>query len=439
MVSIANNELLTQVGPGTPMGALMRQYWVPACRSDEIAAGGAPLRLMLLGEKLLALRDSTGRVGIVDHRCPHRCASLFYGRNEEGGLRCVYHGWKFDLAGACIDMPNVAESERFRERVRLRAFPTFERAGVVWAYLGDRESPPPPPAIEATLLPEGELRVTMTMRECNWLQALEGDLDTSHFGFLHVGSVADEAIDRTNMHAVAVTDRAPDFKVAATAWGAMAGAFRRAADGHSRNWRICQFVFPFWTLFPDGTFADNVTANAWVPMDDSHTMVFNFAWVKRTPPLRTTAAGETIAGLEFRHDYLPATSDWFGRWKLAQNADNDYGIDREAQRLHSFTGITGITLQDQYITESMGDIVDRSHEHLVPSDRMIVETRKRLIQAARDLAKNGTVPPGVDDPQVVDGARGGAYDADPDENWMEGYARRVTTALGPRRNVPASS
>lgn len=436
MVSVANNELLTRVGAGTPMGDLMRQYWIPACKSSEIEADGAPLRLMLLGEKLLAFRDSEGRAGVIDHRCPHRCASLFFGRNEEGGIRCVYHGWKFDVTGKCLDMPNVRDAAKFQHRVNAKAYPTFERAGVVWAYLGDRDVPPPRPAIEATLLPEHELRVTLTMRECNWLQALEGDIDTSHFGFLHVGSVADEHVDRGNMHSVAITDRAPDFKVASTDWGTMAGAYRPAADGSSLYWRICHYLFPFWALFPDGTFDDNVTANAWVPMDDTHTMVFNFAWVKRTQPLRTTADGTTIAGLEFKHDFLPNTSDWFGRWKLAHNIDNDYGVDRDAQKQVSFTGITGITLQDQYITESMGDIVDRGNEHLVSSDAMIVQTRKRLILAARALAEKGTIPPGVDDPEVVHGARGGAYDAGPEENWLDGYRRRLDAAVGPHRKDP---
>jgi phenylpropionate dioxygenase-like ring-hydroxylating dioxygenase large terminal subunit len=401
---------------------------------------GAPLRLMLLGEKLLAFRDSAGRVGVIDHRCPHRCASLFFGRNEEGGIRCVYHGWKFDVDGNCLDMPNVPEPGKFQERVKAKAYRAVERAGVVWVYLGERDVPPPLPAIEATLLPDMELRVMLTMRECNWLQALEGDVDTSHFGFLHVGSVADEDIDATNMHSVAVTERAPEFKVADTDWGTMAGAFRRSADGEGLYWRICHYIFPFWALFPDGTFADNVTANAWVPMDDTHTMVFNFAWVKRTQPLRTTVDGATIAGLEFRHEFLPNTSDWFGRWKLAQNAENDYGVDRDAQKQVSFTGITGITLQDQYITESMGDIVDRSHEHLVPSDRMIVQTRKRLIRAARALRDAGTIPPGVDDPEIVNGARGGAYDAPENEDWLEGYRQRLAEAVGPvRAKVAAAS
>lgn len=435
MVSVANNALLTGVGPDTPMGKLMRQYWIPACASSEIQPDGAPLRLMLLGEKLLAFRDSEGRPGVIDHRCPHRCASLFFGRNEEGGLRCVYHGWKFDVNGRCLDMPNVPEAEKFKERVHARAYPTFERAGVVWAYMGDREVPPPHPAIEATLLPDAELRVTLTMRECNWLQALEGDIDTSHFGFLHVGSVEDDEVDPTNMHSVAITDRMPAFEVADAPWGTLAGAYRPAANGQDVYWRICHYVFPFWALFPDGTFADNVTANAWVPMDDTHTMVFNFAWVKRTQPLRTTVDGQTIAGLEFRHNFLPNTSDWFGRFKLAQNAQNDYEVDRKAQAQVSFTGITGITLQDQYITESMGPLVDRTYEHLVSSDRMIVQTRMRLIKAARAL-EAGTVPPGVDDPEVVDGARGGAYDAPQGENWLEGYNARLAQALGPRRKTP---
>lgn len=436
MVSVAVNDLMTRVGPDTPMGNVMRQYWVPACASSEIAVDGAPLRLMLLGEKLLAFRDSEGRVGVMDHRCPHRCASLFFGRNEKGGIRCVYHGWKFDVNGKCLDMPNVSETDaaKFQPRVHAKVYRTAERAGVVWVYMGNRETPPPLPNIEATLLPDAELRVTLTMRECNWLQALEGDIDTSHFGFLHVGSVADEDVDASNMHSVAVTNRAPDFKVADMPWGTMAGAYRPSADGEGLYWRICQYIFPFWALFPDGTFSDNVTANAWVPMDDTHTMVFNFAWVKRTQPLRTTVDGETIAGLEFRHSFLPNTSDWFGRWKLEQNAENDYEVDRTAQNEVSFTGVTGITLQDQYITESMGDIVDREHEHLVTSDLMIMQTRKRIIKVARALQDAGTIPPGVDDPEIVNGARGGAYDSSAEPaDWIKVYDEQLAQAIGPVR------
>ncbi len=430
MASAQDNETLTRIGPGTPMGKLMRQYWLPVCKSSEIEADGAPLRVMLLGERLLAFRDSAGRVGVMDHRCPHRGASLFFGRNEEGGLRCVYHGWKFDVAGRCLDMPNVPPEREFSARVRAMAYPAYERAGVVWTYMGDRDPPPPPPMIEATMLPDSELRVTLTMRECNWLQAIEGDLDTGHFGFLHMGSVDPNDVDTANMHAVSISHRAPHFNVAETEWGTMAGAYRPAEPG-ALYWRICHFLFPFWALFPDGTFEDNVTANAWAPMDDTHTMVFNFAWTKRTPPLRATKDGVTIPGLEFVHDYLPQTTGWFGRWRLAQNDENDYGIDRGKQRDLSFTGITGITLQDQYITESMGEIVDRTIEHLTPGDAMIVRTRKRLLNAARALAETGAIPPGVDNPEIAIGARGGAYMAPESADWLQAYEERLRQSIGP--------
>src|SRR5262252_8961876 len=150
------NELLTRVGSGTPMGNLMRQYWIPACMSSELSADGPPMRLMLLGEQLIAFRDSSGRVGIMEHRCPHRCASLFFGRNERDGIRCVYHGWKFDVAGNCLDMPNVPAAQDFKARVKARAYKVIERNGLVWTYMGNREVAPPSPMLEPTLLPESE-------------------------------------------------------------------------------------------------------------------------------------------------------------------------------------------------------------------------------------------------------------------------------------------
>jgi phenylpropionate dioxygenase-like ring-hydroxylating dioxygenase large terminal subunit len=196
MTSQTENELLTRIGPGTPMGALMRQYWLPACLSSELKADGDPLRLMLLGEKLIAFRDSADRIGVLDHRCPHRCASLFFGRNEEGGLRCVYHGWKFDTAGNCLDMPNLPDDQDFRHKVKAKSYQVSERGGVVYVYMGEREVAPPMPAIEATLCPAAEVTISCVMRECNWLQALEGDIDTSHFSFLHTGKVEFADIDQ---------------------------------------------------------------------------------------------------------------------------------------------------------------------------------------------------------------------------------------------------
>ncbi len=188
MMRAADNEILTRVGPGTPMGDLMRQYWFPAIKSTELEAGGAPIRLRLLGENFLAFRSPDGTVGIVDHECAHRCASLFYGRNEDGGIRCVYHGWKFDATGQCVDMPKRAAGKPITKRgVRIRALPVHDAYGAVWAYMGSAKEPPPFAAFDLDLIPDAEITTTFMFRECNWLQALEGDIDTRHVGFLHGG------------------------------------------------------------------------------------------------------------------------------------------------------------------------------------------------------------------------------------------------------------
>jgi phenylpropionate dioxygenase-like ring-hydroxylating dioxygenase large terminal subunit len=156
MTDAADSQLLTRVGPGTPMGAFMREYWIPAILSNELVADAPPTRVMLLGEKLIAFRDTDGNVGLMDHRCPHRCASLFFGRNEEGGVRCAYHGWKFTTTGECLDMPNVPPHQKFEAHVRAKAYPCVERNGIVWTYMGARKEPPPLPCFEALLLPEAE-------------------------------------------------------------------------------------------------------------------------------------------------------------------------------------------------------------------------------------------------------------------------------------------
>jgi phthalate 4,5-dioxygenase len=391
MTNAIESEELTRIGPGSAMGELMRQYWIPAAKSSEVPSKGDPLRLMLLGEKLIAFRDGAGRVAVMDHRCPHRCASLFYGRNEDGGIRCVYHGWKFDADGNCVEMPNLPAEQDFRHKVKARAYRVTERAGLIWVYMGSRAAAPPLPAIEATLLDEAELQPMFAQRACNWLQALEGDIDTSHFGFLHVGSVRPEQVADDNMLKYQVGNRAPAYHVADTDWGTMYSAYRPAEDGKT-YWRFAHFGFPFWTWVPQGDITDRVQARAWVPMDDTHTMFISLTWKKmsRMPPLK---GGQPIPGAKPEIDYLPASTDWYGRWRPAANAENDYLIDRDAQRNDViYTGITQIHMQDQAITESMGPIVDHSFEHLAPSDQMITRTRRRLLLAARALRDHGTAP-----------------------------------------------
>src|SRR5438309_3192555 len=181
MLKQEDNELITRVGPGTPMGQLMREYWVPALLSSELPQPDSdPVRVLLLGEQLIAFRDSNNNVGLIQNHCPHRGASLFFGRNEEAGLRCVYHGWKFSTDGTCVDMPNEPAESDFKHKVKAVAYPTQERNGIVWAYMGARQTPPPLPMLEGNMLPEGEWQVTAIQRECNWFQGLEGDIDTSH-------------------------------------------------------------------------------------------------------------------------------------------------------------------------------------------------------------------------------------------------------------------
>src|SRR4051812_14596988 len=186
MLTREQNELVTRTGSETPLGAVMRRYWVPVALSAELAEpDGPPVRLQVLGERLIAFRDSTGRLGLLDELCAHRCASLFLGRNEENGLRCVYHGWKYDVTGQCVEQPTEPPESTFRQRIRLTAYPTLEMGDVVWAYLGPRDQQPPPPRFEWTLVPGTHRAISRTWQECNWLQALEGGIDSIHASFLH--------------------------------------------------------------------------------------------------------------------------------------------------------------------------------------------------------------------------------------------------------------
>jgi phenylpropionate dioxygenase-like ring-hydroxylating dioxygenase large terminal subunit len=435
MLSMEHNDILTRVGPGTPMGELMREYWVPACLPQELKPDATPTRIKLLGEKLIAFRDTEGRIGILDHRCPHRCASMFFGRNEEGGIRCAYHGWKFDVDGNCLDQPNLPEDQRFTDRVKAKAYKVAEKGGLVWVYMGKRRVPPPLPALEVLSLPDSERMTLCHMRDCNWLQSLEGDIDTSHFGFLHVGGVKAEDVDPGSMHRWGVLDRAPRYHVKDTDWGTMYCAYRPADTGNY-FYRFAHFMFPFFAQVPDGTFSNMIQATLSVPLDDSHTMTYVMAWSKRDIALRTLKDGSTIPGAALVREFLPDTTDWLGRWRLKANRGNDYLIDREEQASgKSFSGIQGIGQQDQAMVESMEGpdegIVDRSFENLAASDRMIAITRRRLIAAAQAHQKDGSVPPTVDRPELTRGARGGSFVCADTVDWLDAYAEELRKAQSP--------
>jgi nitrite reductase/ring-hydroxylating ferredoxin subunit len=429
MLSREDNELLCRVGRGTTMGDLIRQYWIPALVSSELPeADGAPVRVRLLGENLIAFRVTSGKIGLIQNHCPHRGASFFFGRNEEEGIRCVYHGWKFDCEGVCVDMPSEPAESTFKEKVRARAYPCVERNGIVWTYMGPRAVPPPLPDIEPNLEATDEVVVQKVLRECNWFQGLEGDIDTSHLGFLHLGSVKPENTKPGSFDYYLVADRAPKYDVIDTDFGTSYGCYR-PAEADTYYWRIAHYLFPFYTMIPTGLLGMQVLVRAWVPVDDEHIMFWSIA-VPSTRDGRGNTGGAsalqsggnraTIAagGLAGGHGFRPDTSDWLGSFRLAQHKGNDYLIDREAQRTKSFTGIAGIHQQDQAITESMGAIIDRTQEHLGSSDAMVIRARRRAINAAKALRDTGAVPPGVDDPAVYRQRSGGVI-LPRTANWLE--------------------
>jgi phthalate 4,5-dioxygenase len=294
MLTKEDNELITRVGPGTVMGNFMRQYWLPGLLSSEVPSPDSdPLRVRLLGEDLVAFRDTNGTVGLIQHNCPHRGASLFFGRNEEAGIRCVYHGWKFDVHGNCVDMPNEPAESDFKHKVQAVAYPTRERGGMVWVYMGPRSESdlPPLPSIEANMLPDDESAIFMSMRECNWLQGLEGDIDTSHFGFLHAGAIDPDEMPGGTFSKYVVNNRAPQYAVLNRDYGTMYGAYR-PAEADSYYWRIAHFVFPFFTFTPPGPLGAKVSASCWVPIDDEHTHQIGFS--KVVPGLNRGRRGDML-------------------------------------------------------------------------------------------------------------------------------------------------
>lgn len=428
---------LTRVGPGTVMGEFMRQYWIPCALSSELSVDGAPMRLPLMGEKLIAFRDSSGKVGIMDQRCPHRCASLFLGRNEENGLRCVYHGWKFDAEGNCVDMPSVPDGETLKHKIKAKAYKVQERNGLVWVYMG-ANAPPPLPAIEANLLPEDQISYAFVYRDCNWLQALEGDIDTSHFGFLHAGTIDVEELDESHPFYATTVNRAPQYEVADTPWGTSYGAYRNLPKGGT-YWRTANFMFPFWTQNPAGQFPNHVHARAWVPIDDERMMFINIYWKgaltgRGNPKLKS---GETLdKGYSLENNHIPNTTDWYGRWRLRETEANDWEIDREAQRTGvNYTGMMNIHLQDHAITESMGHITDHAWEHLTAADLMIARTRRRVLRAAREFAATGAPPPGVADPDVFLQSRAGYFVADEGVAWQAAYEENIAQVVRPAKSL----
>ncbi len=428
MLTVEENELLTGVGPGTPMGDLLREYWLPAFFSWELQADGRPLRVRLLGEDFVAYRDTDGRTALLANHCPHRGASLFFGRNEESGLRCVYHGWKFDRSGRCVDMPNEPAESNFKDKVRVRACPCIERNGLAWVYLGQREQPPELPALPWATLPTGHCHISMRVQECNWAQAVEGGIDSSHISFLHSRMETwRDPQQEHNLQGAAVpysaTDRQPRFETVDTPNGVLIGA-RRNADEGKCYWRVTQFLMPFYTMIPGSLDpAGNIGGHAWVPVDDERTLTYSITWNERHPltdeeveRMESYPGGGIHYGLA---GMKPATTQPYGRFIPALCRENDYGLDLELQRTKLFFGIEQFGTQDSAIQETMGTIFDRSQEHLGASDTAVIRYRRRLIAAAKAYREQGASPPGVDIPEAY-AVRSASVILPKETPWVEG-------------------
>jgi len=401
MLTREDNEALVRVGPGTPMGELFRLYWVPFFLSRDLVADGQPKRVKLLGEDLVAFRDTEDRVGLIANACAHRGAPLMFGRNEDCGIRCVYHGWKYDVTGAVVDLPAEPPTSRLKERVRIKAYPCRERNGVVWAYMGaDADNPPPLPNMEWNLVPEENVVVTLRVQECNWLQALEGEIDSAHAPILH-GRVDNQgAINDW----IARQDLRPMLQCLRQDFGVSIAARRQLGEG-MLYWRVNQFVMPFYTLVPPQSKFPDLSGHAWVPMDDEHTMCIMFSY-HPTEPLsqRTTAIfldghNGRESGHASRHCYAekPPTTPYAEYW-TKYNPDSGYLFDYEGQRTTWFSGLPGLWVQDAACQSGVSAVYDRTQEHLCSSDAGIVMTRRLLLDSVAALRENGVKPPSVDDP-----------------------------------------
>lgn len=407
MLNSKDNETICRVGPGTPMGVLMRRYWHPVCTSAQLATPDAPpLRVRLLGEDYVAFRDSEGQVGLLDELCMHRGASLALGRVEEGGLRCLYHGWKFSVSGAVMETPNHADP-KYRERMKAPAYPVREAGGLVWAYVGPKEQQPEFSQY-AFMEAAPEHRVALRVNvNCNYLQLVEGGEDSSHVGVLHTnmarpGWIDDSFVpnpDVVNPAALVSNDLEPALKIEETAFGFQYVALRKTAQAGVKNARVVPFIVPYGRIIPAPAFLFTVFE---VPEDDTHTATYIV--VHGSAPVSEDKIIELL-GLDDTRYYDRKSCVYTSTW-----ADN-FGQDRERMK-ESWTGLRGVEVEDATIALSQGPLYDRSKEHLVPADQAVVRVRRALLNAIKVAAESG-LPPGVGldlrgvsacDVQIQDGA-----------------------------------
>ena len=379
MLTHEENELLARVTGATPAAEMLRRYWLPACWSEEVAEpDGTPVRVRMFGSTYVAFRDSSGTVAVIDAACPHRLASLELGRNEEGGLRCIYHGWKFDVKGNCVDMPTEPDNYNFADRIKTRSYPVHEAGGLLWVYLGPAGEQPPFPNYDWTAMPRNHIAHMKYIENANWLQCVEGTIDTTHSWFLHRGAVSDWK-KRTSVS----VDLSPKLETEDTAYGFRYAAIRKTNEDPDlqKYVKITLYVFPTTAFIARSLDTSLPTlVQIFVPMDDRHTMVYSLFHSINGLPVDEEAVR---AGAHLR----PGV-DLDASWRPKFCTDDGWTQDRTAMKAGDWTGIQGFPNQDIAVQESMGPIANRPAEHLGTSDVAIIRLRRRLIDNVRRMESN---------------------------------------------------
>src|SRR5215831_10938012 len=386
MLRKEQNDLLTQTGPATSMGQMFRSYWLPVLLEEELPENECPpVRVKILSERLLAFRDSDGKYGLIDEFCAHRGVSLWFGRNEESGLRCPYHGWKYDVTGQCIDVPSEPEASGYCKKISLKSYPCVELGDVIWTYMGPSALKPPLPGFEWARVPQAHRFVSKRTQECNYLQAMEGGIDSAHVSFLHRHDLRSDSL-HASRGAELTRETDARFEVIETEGGMLIGVRRQAEPGHL-YWRITQWVMPFHSMIPP--YGDNaLNGHAWVPTDDENCMSWCFTH-HPTRPLTEHELHTMRNGGGIHVSLVPGT------FRPVINKDNDYMMDRAAQKANkTYCGVRTIAMQDAAVQESMGPIQDRSKENLTSTDNGVIMARIRLRKAAL-VAQQGDEPDGL--------------------------------------------